>query len=162
MSLEINPKLEEGDRVILIVMSDPYSPVTVGTKGTVTGKGSDPWSKEPLYYVKWDNGRTLNLVGDEDVWVKDVEKKEEVIFENFSNTDYNSCNTLSEGRQFCNKLSGILKSGIGGKNASNLKKYVILLSTCLYCQITISLDFCHCDVYLHWLISGDFFSIIFH
>lgn len=125
MSMDINPKLEIGDRVILIVMSDPYSPITVGTKGTVTGIGKDPWSVEPLYYVEWDNGKTLNLVGDEDVWVKDVEKKEEVIFENFSNTDYNSCNTLSEGKQFCNKLSGILKSGIGGKNASNLKKYVI-------------------------------------
>ena len=71
MNSKINPKLEEGDRVVLIVMSDPYSPVTVGTKGTVIGKGSDPWSKEPLYYVEWDNGRTLNLVGDEDVWVKD-------------------------------------------------------------------------------------------
>ena len=71
MSSKINPKLEIGDRVTLIVMSDPYSPITVGTKGTVVGKGDDPWSKEPLYYVEWDNGRTLNLVGDEDVWVKD-------------------------------------------------------------------------------------------
>ena len=53
MNSKINPKLEEGDRVVLIVMSDPYSPVTVGTKGTVIGKGSDPWSKEPLYYVEW-------------------------------------------------------------------------------------------------------------
>jgi len=125
MSMDINPNLEIGDRVILIVMSDPYSPITVGTKGTVTGIGKDPWSIEPLYYVKWDNGSTLNLIGDEDIWVKDMEKKQEVIFENFNNTDYNSCNTLSEGKQFCNKLSGILKSGIGGKNASNLKKYVI-------------------------------------
>ncbi len=123
--MDINPNLEIGDRVILIVMSDPYSPITVGTKGTVTGIGKDPWSIEPLYYVKWDNGSTLNLIGDEDIWVKDMEKKQEVIFENFNNTDYNSCNTLSEGKQFCNKLSGILKSGIGGKNASNLKKYVI-------------------------------------
>jgi len=73
MSSEINPILEVGDRVTIIVMSDPYSPITVGTKGTVVGKGGDPWSKEPLYYVEWDNGRTLNLVGDEDVWIKDNE-----------------------------------------------------------------------------------------
>ena len=73
MSSEINPILEVGDRVTIIVMSDPYSPVTVGTKGTVVGKGGDPWSKEPLYYVEWDNGKTLNIVGDEDVWVKDGE-----------------------------------------------------------------------------------------
>ena len=71
MNSKINPKLEVGDRIILIVMSDPYSPITVGTKGTVTGIGSDPWSIEPLYYVEWDNGSTLNLIGDEDVWVKD-------------------------------------------------------------------------------------------
>ena len=71
MSMDINPSLKKGDRIILIVMSDPYSPISVGTKGTVIGIGSDPWSKEPLYYVEWDNGRTLNLVGDEDVWVKD-------------------------------------------------------------------------------------------
>lgn len=79
MSMDINPNLKKGDRVTLIVMSDPYSPITVGTKGTVIGIGSDPWSNEPLYYVEWDNGRTLNLVGDEDVWVKenqDVIKEE--------------------------------------------------------------------------------------
>ena len=87
MNSKINPKLEEGDRVVLIVMSDPYSPVTVGTKGTVIGKGSDPWSKEPLYYVEWDNGRTLNLVGDEDVWVKD--DKQDVINEQTLSIDDN-------------------------------------------------------------------------
>ena len=58
--MEINPKLKVRDRVILIVMGDPYSPVTVGTKGTVVGIGTDPWSKEPLYYVQWDNGSNLS------------------------------------------------------------------------------------------------------
>lgn len=29
MSSEINPILEVGDRVTIIVMSDPYSPVTI-------------------------------------------------------------------------------------------------------------------------------------
>ena len=80
MNSKINPKLEVGDRIILIVMSDPYSPVTVGTKGTVKGVGSDPWSVEPIYYVDWDNNRFMNLIGDTDVWVKDDESiiKEEV------------------------------------------------------------------------------------
>jgi hypothetical protein len=71
MKKEINPPLEIGDRVILVSMQDPYSPITVGNKGTVVGIGTDPWSKGALYYVKWDNGRTLNLIGDEDVWIKD-------------------------------------------------------------------------------------------
>ena len=80
MNSKINPNLEIGDRIILIVMSDPYSPVTVGTKGTVKGVGSDPWSVEPIYYVDWDNNRFMNLIGDTDVWVKDDDSviKEEV------------------------------------------------------------------------------------
>ena len=123
MNSKINPKLEEGDRVVLIVMSDPYSPVTVGTKGTVIGKGSDPWSKEPLYYVEWDNGRTLNLVGDEDVWVK--EENGEILKESFSGLELNACDTLTNGREFCNKLSKVLSTGRGGKNARNIKQYTI-------------------------------------
>lgn len=123
MNSKINPKLEEGDRVILIVMGDPYSPVTVGTKGTVIGKGSDPWSKEPLYYVEWDNGRTLNLVGDEDVWVK--EENGEILKESFSGLELNACDTLTNGREFCNKLSKVLSTGRGGANARNIKQYTI-------------------------------------
>lgn len=123
MSMDINPKLEIGDRVILIVMSDPYSPVTVGTKGTVTGIGKDPWSTEPLYYVEWDNGSTLNLIGDEDVWVKD--DKGEILKESFSGLELNACNTLTNGREFCNKLSKILSTGRGGTNAKNIKEYAI-------------------------------------
>jgi polyphosphate kinase 2 len=121
--MDINPKLEIGDRVILIVMSDPYSPVTVGTKGTVTGIGKDPWSIEPLYYVEWDNGSTLNLIGDEDVWVKD--DKGEILKESFSGLELNACNTLTNGREFCNKLSKILSTGRGGTNAKNIKEYAI-------------------------------------
>ena len=123
MSMDINPKLEIGDRVILIVMSDPYSPITVGTKGTVTGIGKDPWSIEPLYYVEWDNGSTLNLIGDEDVWVKD--DKGEILKESFSGLELNACNTLTNGREFCNKLSKILSTGRGGTNAKNIKEYAI-------------------------------------
>jgi polyphosphate kinase 2 len=121
--MDINPKLEIGDRVILIVMSDPYSPITVGTKGTVTGIGKDPWSIEPLYYVEWDNGSTLNLIGDEDVWVKD--DKGEILKESFSGLELNACNTLTNGREFCNKLSKILSTGRGGTNAKNIKEYAI-------------------------------------
>ena len=83
MSKEINPPLKVGDRIVLISMEDPISPVTVGTKGTVKGVGSDPWSTEPIYYVDWDNNRFLNLIGDTDMWYKDeedlVESKEGLI-----------------------------------------------------------------------------------
>jgi len=121
MNKEINPKLEIGDRVILIVMSDPYSPITVGTKGEVTGIGSDPWSTEPIYYVEWENGRTLNLIGDEDVWVKD---NKENLTESTSRYT-NPCDTFSEGKEFCKNLSFILNKGRGGTGSRTLKKKMI-------------------------------------
>jgi len=121
MNKEINPKLEIGDRIVLIVMSDPYSPITVGTKGEVTGIGSDPWSTEPIYYVEWENGKTLNLIGDEDVWVKDnKENLTESISENVM-----PCDTFSEGKEFCKKLSFILHKGRGGTGSRTLKKKMI-------------------------------------
>ena len=123
MSMDINPKLEIGDRVVLISMADPISPVTVGTKGTVKGVGSDPWSVEPIYYVDWDNNRFMNLIGDTDVWVKD--DKVEILKESFNGLELNACNTLTNGREFCNKLSNILSTGRGGKNAKNIKEYTI-------------------------------------
>jgi len=85
MSNEINPPLKVGDRIVLISMEDPISPITVGTKGTVKGVGSDPWSVEPIYYVDWDNNRFMNLIGDTDVWVKD----EKVLKEDTISNDLN-------------------------------------------------------------------------
>ncbi len=115
--MDINPSLKKGDRITLIVMSDPYSPISVGTKGTVIGIGSDPWSNEPLYYVEWDNGRTLNLVGDEDVWVKD---KEQMLSEQTTKVKH-PCDTLTKGRTFCKNLNKILTTGTGGTGSRKLK-----------------------------------------
>lgn len=127
MSKDINPKLVVGDRVVLISMEDPYSPVTTGNKGTVIGVGHDPWSTEPLYYVEWDNGRTLNLVGDEDVWVK--EEKKPINESATTLKDINPCDTLSEGKEFCRKLSIILEKGRGGVGSATLKKQMIQFFT---------------------------------
>lgn len=82
MGKEVNPKLEIGDRIVLISMEDPFSPITIGTKGEVIGIGDDPWSEQPIYSIKWDNGRTLKLIGDEDVWIKE-EKQESINESNF-------------------------------------------------------------------------------
>ena len=84
MKKEINPKLEVGDRIVLIHMQDPLSPVTIGTKGEVVGVGYDPWSNEPVYSMKWDNGSTLKLIGDEDIWLKE-ERQESINESNFIN-----------------------------------------------------------------------------
>ena len=126
MNKEINPKLKVGDKIILIVMSDPYSPITVGTKGTVSGVGSDPWSTEPIYHVEWENGRTLNLIGDEDVWVKDEEKsKLDTINESKNLDNQDLCEYFDEGKGFCKKLSFMLQKGRGGVGSGTLKKNMI-------------------------------------
>jgi Domain of unknown function (DUF4314) len=54
--------VEKGARIVLVTMPHDPDPVPRGTKGTVTGgNGEQVW-------VKWDNGRTLNLAVDKDVW----------------------------------------------------------------------------------------------
>lgn len=54
-------KLTEGDRVELLEMPNDPDPIPVGTKGTIVG--FTEFSDEVIYYVNWDNGRTLNLCG---------------------------------------------------------------------------------------------------
>lgn len=71
----INPKLKPGDRVILLHMGGETS-VLPGTWGTVTRAyklfGSDQ------YDVKWDNGSTLSLIGDEDMWDNKERKRKPI------------------------------------------------------------------------------------
>ena len=50
-----------GKRVRLIHMDDP-EPIPAGTLGTIVGVN-------PVgFQMKWDNGRTLNLIPNEDRW----------------------------------------------------------------------------------------------
>lgn len=76
MAREANPKLEVGDRVRIVRMNDPYSNVTIGTLGTVTGVVEV--LGEPLYYMKWDSGSTLSLVPEVDVYYKHVDEKKDI------------------------------------------------------------------------------------
>lgn len=71
----LNPELEAGDEIILLHMEDES--MLPGTKGTVTKVQKDPFESgdEKLISVKWENGRTLNLLSTVDVWKK-VEKKD--------------------------------------------------------------------------------------
>ncbi len=63
----MNPELKKDDRVILIKMSDPYSPVPPMTGGVVMS--SSKVFGDILYYVNWDNGQKLNLISGEDIWM---------------------------------------------------------------------------------------------
>jgi hypothetical protein len=78
----IKPELTVNDRIVLIHMDDPYSRVPIGTKGTVTRVGNDPFEDDSkLYEVKWDNGSNLALVGISDIWIKEEDLKPSTIRE---------------------------------------------------------------------------------
>jgi hypothetical protein len=62
----INPELKRGDRVVVLHMNDEFSPVPVGTAGTVTSKNTI--FGDDQYEVKWDNGSRLSLIANEDIW----------------------------------------------------------------------------------------------
>ena len=75
MKDKINPKLEEGDRIVLIMMPGETS-VSYGDRGTISKVNHA--SSFIQYFVQWDNGSTLALIedlGDEsntiDKWMKE-------------------------------------------------------------------------------------------
>ena len=84
---QLNPKLEPGDRIVLLHMDDPYSAVRMGTKGTVTKIVRVPFDMGYQYSVKWDDGSTLDLLPDTDSWVlaTDVKSKKNLTTEEFGN-----------------------------------------------------------------------------
>jgi hypothetical protein len=71
----INPKLKPGDRVILLHMGGETS-VLPGTWGTV--KKSYELFGTDQYDVQWDNGSSLSLIGDEDMWDTKERKKKTI------------------------------------------------------------------------------------
>lgn len=64
----INPELQIHDIVILIEM-EGESYMTFGEKGEVLGITKVFGNKQ--YKVKWENGRTLDLLEDADRWMKE-------------------------------------------------------------------------------------------
>lgn len=54
-----------GTRIMLLNMDDPYAPIPSGTKGTVVHVDD-----AAQIHMRWDNGRTLALVPDEDSFRK--------------------------------------------------------------------------------------------
>jgi hypothetical protein len=83
---QLNPKLEPGDRIVLLHMDDPYSAVRMGTKGTVVKIVKLPFDMGYQYNVKWDDGSTLDLLPETDSWIlaTDVKSKKNLTTEEFS------------------------------------------------------------------------------
>jgi hypothetical protein len=64
-----NEELKEDDRVELVYMKDKTRrKPQIGEKGTVQSVEQTPHGL--MYHMKWDNGSTLALLPDEDVWKK--------------------------------------------------------------------------------------------
>ena len=84
---QLNPKLEPGDRIVLLHMDDPYSAVRMGTKGTVLKIVRVPFDMGYQYNVKWDDGSVLDLLPEADSWVlaTDVKSKKNLTTEEFGN-----------------------------------------------------------------------------
>ena len=82
---QLNPKLEPGDRIVLLHMDDPYSAVRMGTKGTVLKIVKVPFDMGYQYNVKWDDGSILDLLPETDSWVlaTDVKSKKNLTTEEF-------------------------------------------------------------------------------
>jgi hypothetical protein len=62
----INPRLKVGDRVQIMHMEDEMDIIPMGTWGTVERVSNV--MDEDIYGVKWDNGKTLNILSTTDVW----------------------------------------------------------------------------------------------
>jgi hypothetical protein len=59
-SAEPPPSYQAGDRIVLVHTADPYTRLTPGTAGTVTGY-DDRLGKGQLA-VAWDDGSTLSML----------------------------------------------------------------------------------------------------
>ena len=79
----LNPKLNKGDRVLLLHMEGEM--VSPGTKGVVKSITKDPFEKdEVIYNVNWDDGGSLSLLSTTDAW----KKIEEPIKESFEHAKW--------------------------------------------------------------------------
>ena len=79
----LNPKLNKGDRVLLLHMEGEM--VSPGTKGVVRSITKDPFEKDGVIYnVNWDDGGSLSLLSTTDAW----KKIEEPIKESFEHAKW--------------------------------------------------------------------------
>jgi hypothetical protein len=69
----ICPDLKKGDRILLIRMSDPISPVPPKSRGTVLKDGTS-FLDETIYSVRWDKSGSLNILSNIDT-LKDLDRK---------------------------------------------------------------------------------------
>ena len=67
--MELNPELKKGDRVICHYMEGDSLRVPFGTSGTVMEIEKVPFGVGYQYRMKWDNGSSLTLIPETDMWI---------------------------------------------------------------------------------------------
>ena len=70
-----NPEVKRGDRIMCVKMAEETS-VSMGDMGTVLDVINDPiFDGQIMVRMKWDNGSTLSLLSDADIWKKVKKEK---------------------------------------------------------------------------------------
>lgn len=135
---EINPELKPNDRVVLLKM--PVDSVNLepnmitGLKGTVVDKVNSPFEPYYEYEVKWDNGSTLRLLPDIDMWILDKSSRitEQLSVDDFKKTQ-NFFKYVKEKKIVFEFLKALQKSGLTnmtgakpflGYTSENLNDYI--------------------------------------
>ena len=67
--MELNPELKVGDRIICHYMEGDSLRVPFGTAGEVRAIEKVPFGVGYQYRMKWDNGSTLTLIPETDMWI---------------------------------------------------------------------------------------------
>jgi hypothetical protein len=95
-----NPKVKEGDRIVCIHMQGESDNVPVGTKGTVQKIIKLPFGNH--IDVKWDNGNTLSLLVDEDVWMMEDDLNKKKIQEDIEvEPSERTVKSICDAKKFC-------------------------------------------------------------
>lgn len=95
-----NPKVKEGDRIVCIQMQGESDTVPVGTKGTVQRIVKTPFGDQ--IEVNWENGSTLSLLMDEDVWMLEDNLKKKKIEETVEvEPSERTVKSICDAKKFC-------------------------------------------------------------
>ena len=92
MKSKLNPKLKEGDRIVLIDMTDEPT-LSFGDKGTFTGVHKGGGFNQ--YKVKWDKGGSLYML-DDDKWMKEEDFNEMIERKKNRNIQESQISNLSD------------------------------------------------------------------
>jgi len=95
-----NPNVKEGDRIVCIQMQGESDTVPVGTKGTVQRIVKTPFGDQ--IEVNWENGSTLSLLMDEDVWMLEDNLKKKKIEETVEvEPSERTVKSICDAKKFC-------------------------------------------------------------